>query len=54
MIQYYTTGDGAINSCGGDNTGQEDKEKTKLNDYIKQLLSNQVNGWETNTVKFYR
>lgn len=45
MIQWYTTGDGAINSCGGDNTGSKDKEKNKLNDYIAQLLCNQVNGW---------
>lgn len=48
MIQYYTTGDGAINSCGGSNQeGQtgKDKEKKKLDDYIRQLLSNQVNGW---------
>ncbi|ASU04155.1 lytic transglycosylace protein [Bacillus phage KonjoTrouble] len=45
MIQYYTTGDGAINSCGGDNTGETDKENKKLNDYIAQLLSNQVSGW---------
>lgn len=48
MIQYYTTGDGSINSCGGDNTGEKDKEKNKLNDYIRQLLSNQVNGWDYN------
>lgn len=48
VLQLYTTGDGSINSCGGSNEeGQtnKDKEKKKLNDYIKQLLSDQVNGW---------
>jgi len=45
MIQYYTTGDGSINSCGGDNTGETEKEQNKLNDYIAQLLCNQVSGW---------
>jgi hypothetical protein len=45
MIQYYTTGDGTINSCG-DGTTEGDKEKDKLDDYIKQLLSDQVNGWK--------
>ncbi|PNK23091.1 hypothetical protein CBR56_27810 [Bacillus thuringiensis] len=45
VLQLYTTGDGSINSCGGDNTGETEKENKKLNDYIAQLLSNQVSGW---------
>jgi len=38
MIKYYTTGDGVINSCGGDNTGQEE-EKNKLKQYEDWLLN---------------
>jgi len=45
MIQYYTTGDGSINACGNGTT-EGDKEKDIINDYIKQLLSDQVNGWK--------
>lgn len=54
MIQYYTTGDGSINSCGGDNTGETDKENKKLNDYIAQLLSNQVSGWNFSRNKYIK
>lgn len=39
MIKYYTTGDGSINSCGGDNTGKEDQEKNKLKEY-EEFLNN--------------
>jgi hypothetical protein len=45
MIQYYTSGDGSINPCGQGTTEGDDKNR-KLNDYIKQLLSDQVNGWK--------
>lgn len=44
MIKYYTTGDGSINSCGGDNT--KDPVQTGLDDLYHLLLSDQLNGWK--------
>jgi len=38
VLQLYTTGDGSINSCGGDNTGQEE-EKNKMKQYEDWLLN---------------
>lgn len=45
VLQLYTTGNGAINSCGGDNTGEKDKEKNKLDEYIAHLMVGHVKGW---------
>lgn len=44
MIKYYTTGNGEINSCGGDNT--KDPTQQSLDDLYYLLLSDQLNGWK--------
>lgn len=44
MIKYYTTGNGEINSCGGNNT--ETPEQKGLDDLYRLLLSDQLNGWK--------
>lgn len=46
MIQYYTTGNGAINSCGGSNTEEGQNEQKTMNDLYRLLLSDQLNGWK--------